>query len=78
MVTRDGWQRWPRTLRRPAGLRAMLGARRRPSARVLEIAYREQLHVIVWLLEDGRTEEAAEVACEGPWTHADGRGRPRL
>ncbi|GAA0985460.1 hypothetical protein Q7689_30610 [Nocardiopsis tropica] len=78
VVTRDGRWRWPRSAaRRPGGLRAMLEAWRRPSAGSAETAYREQLHVIVWLLEDGRPEEASRVACEGPWAPGGGRGRPR-
>ena len=42
-----------------------------------ERAVRSQLHVIVWLLEDGRVIEAQEVASAGPWRCAGaeaGRG----
>lgn len=43
------------------------------AAGAAERAYRAQLHAIVWLLEDGRVEEAIAVACEGPW-RAEARG----
>ncbi|GLU47098.1 hypothetical protein [Nocardiopsis ansamitocini] len=71
-----------RTLLRLPGLRA--GEEALEAARVwgpfpvasAERAYREQLHVIVWLLEDGRTQEAIDVACQGPWRHGDGARGP--
>lgn len=68
----EGMRWWPRMWERLFAEHAPRATRRPSTGRAQERAYRQQLHVIVWLLESGDADEASRVALEGPWTCGGG------